>query len=87
MLKEVFGRDGGASKNRAEENNLNRCFDYLRQAIMCAGDTTLETALVGSDGVMVPGFDGWGDVHECRSFEAIFDFAAAHRVKDRTCLM
>lgn len=54
---------------------------------MCAGDTTLETALVDSDGVLVPGFDGWGDVHECQSFEAIFDFAVAHRVKDKTCLI
>ncbi|OBT83000.1 hypothetical protein VE02_08257 [Pseudogymnoascus sp. 03VT05] len=87
ILRDAFGRDRDVSEHQAAENNLGHCFDYLRQAIMCTGDTTLETALVNADGEMVPGFDGWGDVHECRSYEAIFDFAAAHRVKDDTCLM
>lgn len=53
---------------------------------MCAGDTTLETTLVNEDGELVAGFDGWGDVHECRSYETIYDFAQAHRVNDETCL-
>lgn len=53
---------------------------------MCIGDTTLETALVNEDGELEPGFDGWGDVHECRSYETIYDFAQAHRVNDETCL-
>ncbi|KFY79155.1 hypothetical protein V499_01814 [Pseudogymnoascus sp. VKM F-103] len=87
ILRDAFGRDRDVSENQAAENNLGHCFDYLRQAIMCTGDTTLETALVNADGDVIPGFDGWGDVHECRSYEAIFDFAAAHRVKDDTCLM
>ncbi|KFZ00090.1 hypothetical protein V500_01178 [Pseudogymnoascus sp. VKM F-4518 (FW-2643)] len=87
ILRDAFGRDRDPSEHLAAEYNLGHCFDYLRQAIMCTGDTTLETASVNEDGVMVPGFDGWGDVHECRSYEAIFDFAAAHRVKDETCLM
>ncbi|KFY58773.1 hypothetical protein V496_05976 [Pseudogymnoascus sp. VKM F-4515 (FW-2607)] len=86
ILKDAFGRDKGPSENQAAENNLGHCFDYLRQAIMCTGDTTLETALMNDDGELVPGFDGWGDVHECRSYETIYDFAQAHRVNDETCL-
>ncbi|KFY34128.1 hypothetical protein V494_07032 [Pseudogymnoascus sp. VKM F-4513 (FW-928)] len=87
ILKDAFGRDRDPSENQAAEHNLGHCFDYLRQAVMCAGDTTLETALVNEDGDVVPGFDGWGDAHECRSYEAIFDFAEKHRVKDESCLM
>lgn len=41
---------------------------------------------MNEDGKLVPGFDGWGDVHECRSYETIYDFAQAHRVNDETCL-
>ncbi|KFX99147.1 hypothetical protein V490_01923 [Pseudogymnoascus sp. VKM F-3557] len=86
ILKDAFGRDGGKNEHVAAENNLAHCFDYLRQAIMCTGDTTLETALVDENGEVIPGFDGWGDTHECRSYEAIFDFAEEHRIKDETCL-
>ncbi|ELR10150.1 hypothetical protein VC83_00726 [Pseudogymnoascus destructans] len=86
ILKDAFGRDRDVSEHQAAESNLGHCFDYLRQAIMCTGDTTLETALVNADDV-ISGFDGWGVLHECRSYEAIFDFAEAHRMKDDTCLM
>lgn len=58
-------------------SHLNHCFDYLRQAVMCAGDMTLEPAVeykeIGRKGVA-----GWGVEHRCRNFQAMKDFAEEH---------
>lgn len=57
--------------------HLDHCFDYLRQAVMCAGDMTLEPAVeykeIGRKGVA-----GWDVEHNCRSFQAMKDFAEQH---------
>lgn len=50
---------------------------------MCNGDTTLEKARA-VNGKLVRGVDGWGVEHECRDFDAIYDFAAAHRSRNIT---
>lgn len=78
MIKSAFG-----PRDRGQHEHLGHCFDYLRQSIMCAGDTALEKAVVDADGVVKPAVDGWGVVHECRSWDAIFDFATLHRVTDK----
>ena len=57
------------------------CFDYLRQSLMCAADTTLEEMEV-VDGEVLDRTDGWGAVHKCRSFEAVFEWAEKHRATD-----
>lgn len=63
--------------------HLKHCFEYLRQAVMCAGDTALEKAMI-VDGRIIRGVDGWGVEHECRDYTAIFDFAAQHHSDSRT---
>lgn len=53
--------------------HVGHCFDYLRQGIMCAGDLALEWPRgvgVGGDRAV----DGWGVVHECRSWVSYFSF-------------
>ncbi|OIW30903.1 hypothetical protein CONLIGDRAFT_679656 [Coniochaeta ligniaria NRRL 30616] len=60
------------------DNHIYHCFDYIRQAIMCNADTTLEKARV-VDGRIVRGVDGWGVAHECRDYDSIFAFAEARR--------
>ncbi|KAF2094557.1 hypothetical protein NA57DRAFT_18701, partial [Rhizodiscina lignyota] len=54
--------------------HLRHCFDYLRQTLMCCGDTSLEWVANGHHGV-----DGWGVTHECRDYKAIFDWAEEKR--------
>jgi hypothetical protein len=61
------------------QNQLDRCFDYLRQALMCAGDTTLEHAVVINETV-IGDTDGWGIEHRCRDWNAIFNFANNNRI-------
>lgn len=46
------------------EKHLAHCFDYIRQGIMCAADTTLEWS-VTHPGALVT---GWGIAHQCRDW-------------------
>jgi hypothetical protein len=53
----------GRSLSNVHEEHLGHCFDYLREAIMRAGDTSLEkaqTAGAASDGSAIGNVDGWG---------------------------
>lgn len=43
--------------------HLAHCFDYIRQSILCAADTTIE----GSTNYG----EGWGARHQCKDIEAI----------------
>ncbi|KAF2963953.1 hypothetical protein GQX73_g9616 [Xylaria multiplex] len=55
--------------------HLWHCWDYLRQAIMCHGDTTLEWVHQGD-----PGSSGWGYEHKCNDYEAVFSWAKTHKL-------
>ena len=57
----------------ANNAHLLHCFDYLRQGIMCAADSTLE--LVDVDGTST---DGWGLTYERRDFDALFEWAESN---------
>ncbi|RYN24796.1 hypothetical protein AA0117_g7693 [Alternaria alternata] len=59
----------------APESHVNHCFDYLRQAVMCAGDLSLEHSVVPDEF----GFNGWGTSHQCAGWDAMWDIAVQHR--------
>lgn len=46
------------------------CFDYIRQSIMCAADTSLEG--------MTEAGPGWGSEHECKDYDALLEWANKH---------
>lgn len=50
----------------------DHCLDYIRQAIMCAGDSTFEP-------LTMVGINGMGATHQCRNFDRIFSWAYDHR--------
>ncbi|KAI2898066.1 hypothetical protein CBS76997_1565 [Aspergillus niger] len=61
---------GNGQQNHAEDSesvrHMEHCVDYLRQAILCAGDATLE----GPD----PGkktLSGYGTTHQCRKWDGL----------------
>jgi len=58
--------------------HLGHCFDYLRQAVMCAGDMTLEPAEELKT-LKVKVVDGWNVEHRCRNWKMMYDFAENHR--------
>ncbi|KAH8886436.1 hypothetical protein GQ53DRAFT_828080 [Thozetella sp. PMI_491] len=61
--------------------HLDHCFDYLRQAIMCAADPAVEPARTEFDGTRFQ-VDGWGGEHQCRSWEKLVDYAVSHKLDD-----
>ncbi|TGO66336.1 hypothetical protein BOTNAR_0063g00180 [Botryotinia narcissicola] len=63
------------------ENHMKHCFDYLRQSLMCASDTTLETLQVKNEGNK-PAVDGWGTTHLCRDYDKVSDWTLRHRASD-----
>lgn len=60
--------------------HLAHCFDYLRQSILCSGDTTLEGRTYDSSGAEVP--IGWGSYHECKDWEQISAWVNARQPWD-----
>ncbi|KAH7078047.1 hypothetical protein BKA63DRAFT_564594 [Paraphoma chrysanthemicola] len=52
--------------------HINHCFEYMRQAIMCAGDVALEGAAttfpLGEGGEDRGGSDGWDAKHVCKDY-------------------
>jgi hypothetical protein len=66
-----------------DENVLlhnDHCFDYIRNAVMCFGDTTLEGQAQTPGLQDVPGTDGTGAIHVCRNFDEIRAYAEGKRL-------
>ncbi|KAI7200797.1 hypothetical protein KC343_g15147 [Hortaea werneckii] len=63
--------------------HIAHCFDYLRQAIMCAGDVALE----GQETTLPPGHtgtDGWNVQHVCKAYGEVYEWLERMRVDNRT---
>jgi hypothetical protein len=61
--------------------------NIVRQAVLCAGDTTLDYAgiVIGDDGSQRRlGFSGEGSTHQCRDWDAISSWAVKNRSGDKT---
>ncbi|KAL7809298.1 hypothetical protein V8C26DRAFT_412231 [Trichoderma gracile] len=71
-----------ANLNISEDSHghINHCFRYLRQSLVCCGDTALEGQIPNSN---ISGTDGTGAVHVCKDFEAIRSWAEENRLDDR----
>ncbi|KAI0837419.1 hypothetical protein F5Y06DRAFT_297746 [Hypoxylon sp. FL0890] len=65
-------QQGYAGTELTEEvaHHSSHCFDYLRQSIICAGDTNLEGQTDAGP--------GWGSKHECVDYEVLLDWANKH---------
>lgn len=62
-----------------QAEHMLHCFDYLRQAIMCAGDMTLEWPSTEPDGRRFA-VNGWGIEHKCRDWDTMADYVEQHAV-------
>jgi hypothetical protein len=70
----VMGDDGS--------DHTAHCFHYLRQGILCAADTTIES---GGTTKMLPNGDkvapGAGTVHTCRDWRQVYDWLESQHEK------
>lgn len=55
---------------RPDPHHVRHCFDYLRQALMCAADTNLEPV-----DLELRGATGWGYERTCRNFQVVKDWS------------
>ncbi|KAL8415272.1 hypothetical protein RB594_006208 [Gaeumannomyces avenae] len=61
--------------------HLNHCFEYLRQNILCCGDTALE----GEATTFPPGetgSDGWDAKHVCKNYDQVKAYLDENRADD-----
>ncbi|KAH8793583.1 hypothetical protein F5882DRAFT_59076 [Hyaloscypha sp. PMI_1271] len=90
VLRDVIRKDevkGGDRSWFAGNGHEYHCLDYLRQAVLCAGDTTLDYAgiVFGDDSNQRRlGFSGEGSTHQCRDWNAISSWAIKNRSGDKT---
>ena len=63
-----------------DDEHLAHCFDYLRQGIMCAADSTLE----GNNSTPETGdITPWGSTHVCNNFDAVREWAEENRAEHK----
>lgn len=60
-------------------SHITHCFDYIRQGILCSGDTTLEGRAI-HEGEKLP--IGWGSYHDCKDWTQIVDWADSRQPWD-----
>jgi hypothetical protein len=72
-----YGYYAAVDGNTQSEMHTMHCFAYLRQSIMCAADSALEPYKVEFNGV-----DGYGEPHQCRDYDALYEWAEKYRYSD-----
>ncbi|KAK5653729.1 hypothetical protein OQA88_7885 [Cercophora sp. LCS_1] len=92
VLRDVIIKYEKRDKSRfAGDGHEYHCLDYVRQAILCAGDTTLDYAddrVVDSDGKVTRyGFTGANSTHQCRDWDIIKKFTEEHKAGDRSGIL
>ncbi|KAH8724167.1 hypothetical protein GQ44DRAFT_740603 [Phaeosphaeriaceae sp. PMI808] len=75
-------RNKDFTMDEGEIGHNDHCFNYLRNAVMCCGDTTLEGQSQAKMFEHVAGTDGTGAVHVCRNFDEIFAWAERRNITD-----
>ncbi|KAK0636389.1 hypothetical protein B0T17DRAFT_519028 [Bombardia bombarda] len=77
----IFAEASLTEKQRqsSRRQHIGHCFDYIRQAIMCGGDMTLEWAKEPDPGRERETVDGWGITHQCRNFDQGLDWVKKHK--------
>ncbi|KAK4448437.1 hypothetical protein QBC34DRAFT_407430 [Podospora aff. communis PSN243] len=92
VLRDVIIKYERRDRSRfAGDGHEYHCLDYIRQAILCSGDTTLDYAndrVFGQDGKVTRyGFTGSNSTHQCRDWDFIRDFAGKHKSGDTTGIL
>lgn len=84
LVLQMRNQDTTIDEHKLMHNN--HCFNYLRNAIMCASDTTLEGQAQDNTSRENVGTDGTGGTHVCRDYEELRAWAEGRRLYDVTHL-
>ncbi|KAL5113995.1 hypothetical protein ACEQ8H_008100 [Pleosporales sp. CAS-2024a] len=80
LVMQIRNRDWVVDEDALWHND--HCFNYLRNALMCAADLTLEGQSQSEMLKDVPGTDGTGASHTCRNYDEVYAWADGKRVTD-----
>jgi hypothetical protein len=81
LVIQIRNKDWDIDEYKLKHND--HCFNYVRNALLCCGDTTLEgQAQAGTGDENIQGTDGTGAVHVCRNYDEISEWAHARRITD-----
>jgi hypothetical protein len=73
-------RFGHPEKDADMERHVAHCFDYLRQSMLCAGDSALE----GQSSTIAGMADGWGVQHVCKNNREVLQWISNNRWTNAT---
>uniref|UniRef100_A0A093UTD7 Uncharacterized protein n=1 Tax=Talaromyces marneffei PM1 TaxID=1077442 RepID=A0A093UTD7_TALMA len=77
MPKRITWKQDGKEDKYMYGTAIDHCFDYIRQSLMCAGDTSI----AGED--FPGGSYQFEVVHVCRNWDQIYDWLDANRASDK----
>ena len=63
----------------AKGPHIRHCFDYLRQSLMCAADSSLEPRVPSLGGAT-----GWGFPRRCHDYDELKEWTTKWRANDNT---
>ncbi|KAJ4341738.1 hypothetical protein N0V95_007130 [Ascochyta clinopodiicola] len=75
-------RAGNTTLDEHQLSHNNHCVNYLRNAIMCTADTTLEGQAQTEGWRDTAGTDGTGGLHVCRDWDEVVAWAEGRRLYD-----
>ncbi|KAK3291464.1 uncharacterized protein B0H64DRAFT_246203 [Chaetomium fimeti] len=77
---QLHDRDGAGEAHHPDlKRHIDHCFRYLRQSLVCCGDTALEGQ---NPRAKIPDTDGTGATHLCKDFEKVRAWAQERRLND-----
>ncbi|KAF2102910.1 hypothetical protein NA57DRAFT_71895 [Rhizodiscina lignyota] len=79
----VSNNTGSRAHDDSADWHSSHCFEYLRQSIVCCGDTTLEGKQTSFPDKTLPGSDGWDAKHICRDWDQVRSYLEKNRVNDK----
>jgi uncharacterized protein with von Willebrand factor type A (vWA) domain len=81
----MAGYNGLAMGQKEQHPHMRHCFDYLRQAIMCHADTTIEgkfDVTVGDLSEDAEDSQARFATHVCKDYSAVVKWANDHRTNE-----
>lgn len=73
----------GGNQIKSDKNEyqiIDHCFRYLRQSLLCCGDTAFEGQ---APNATLPTTDGTGAIHVCKDYDAILSWAEGQSVTNK----
>ncbi|KAH8809394.1 hypothetical protein F5884DRAFT_901488 [Xylogone sp. PMI_703] len=83
LYSSLVSNNTGGKVHESSGWHSGHCFEYLRQSIMCCGDTALEGKQTSFPSKDHPGSDGWDAKHICRDYNQIYTYLEANGVDDQ----